>query len=109
MIANEKNAAAIERARTLQNVPWCEEYELMIYGMPYVSFCPIALFKRITGRYGLDTAPGSLQRWKTRGRALQEFSETVTRLILSGRAATMMMLFALEEKSSSLCLERSVA
>lgn len=36
MTANQKNAEAIERAHSLHNVPWCEEYELMISGMAYV-------------------------------------------------------------------------
>jgi len=33
MASKEKNVAAIEKARTFSNVPWCEEYEKMISGM----------------------------------------------------------------------------
>jgi hypothetical protein len=34
----EKDAAAIEKAKTLQNVPWGDEYERMISGMMYVRY-----------------------------------------------------------------------
>lgn len=37
MKVTQKNAEAIERARTIKDVPWCEEYELMISGMSYVN------------------------------------------------------------------------
>jgi hypothetical protein len=31
----EKDTAAIEKAKTLENVPWGDEYERMISGMMY--------------------------------------------------------------------------
>jgi hypothetical protein len=37
MAATQKNVEAIERARTIKDVPWCEEYEMMISGMACVS------------------------------------------------------------------------
>jgi hypothetical protein len=33
MAAKEKNAVEIEKAKKLNHVPWCEEYEKMISGM----------------------------------------------------------------------------
>jgi hypothetical protein len=33
MAATQKNVEAIERARLLRNVPWCEDYEAMASGM----------------------------------------------------------------------------
>lgn len=37
MKATQKNVEGIERARKIKDVPWCEEYELMISGMSCVS------------------------------------------------------------------------
>lgn len=48
MAATEKNAEAIERARTFHNVPWCEEYEMMISGMAYSPFYQFALSTAFT-------------------------------------------------------------
>ena len=36
MAANEKNVQELEKAKKLNHVPWCEEYEKMISGMLYV-------------------------------------------------------------------------
>jgi len=33
MAAQEKNMQEIEKAKKLNHVPWCEEYEKMISGM----------------------------------------------------------------------------
>lgn len=33
MASKEKNAAVIEVAKTLNNTPWCDEYEKMISGV----------------------------------------------------------------------------
>lgn len=33
MAATEKNAVEIAKAKKLNHVPWCEEYEKMISGM----------------------------------------------------------------------------
>jgi hypothetical protein len=38
MASNEKNAAAIEAAKQLDNIPWCDDYEKMISGMLQVTF-----------------------------------------------------------------------
>ncbi|CAI6330875.1 unnamed protein product [Periconia digitata] len=35
---NSKNMSEIERARSKEHVPWCEEYEMMISGMMYRSW-----------------------------------------------------------------------
>ncbi|CAO2657253.1 Nn.00g033790.m01.CDS01 [Neocucurbitaria sp. VM-36] len=40
MAAQEKNLQEIEKAKKLNHVPWCEEYEKMISGMLYASFTP---------------------------------------------------------------------
>ena len=37
--ATEPNLELLDAARELENVPWCEEYEAMISGMPY---CPLS-------------------------------------------------------------------
>lgn len=37
MAATEKNVEAIKQARTVKDVPWCEEYEAMISGMTCAS------------------------------------------------------------------------
>ena len=34
------NLELLDAARELKNVPWCEEYEAMISGMPYVWNLP---------------------------------------------------------------------
>jgi hypothetical protein len=33
MASTEKNHSIIEVAKTLNNVPWCEDYERMVSGM----------------------------------------------------------------------------
>ena len=40
MAATEKDPIAIEKAKHLNNIPWCDEYEKMISGMLYNSFVP---------------------------------------------------------------------
>ncbi|KAF7564848.1 WbbJ, Acetyltransferase (isoleucine patch superfamily) [Pyrenophora tritici-repentis] len=40
MAAQEKNMQEIEKAKKLNHVPWCEEYEKMISGMLYNAFSP---------------------------------------------------------------------
>lgn len=40
MAAQEKNTHELEKAKKLNHVPWCEEYEKMISGMLYNSFHP---------------------------------------------------------------------
>ena len=37
MAATQKNTHEIEKAKALNHVPWCEEYEKMISGMLYMS------------------------------------------------------------------------
>lgn len=37
MAATQKNITEIEKAKALNHVPWCEEYEKMISGMLYIS------------------------------------------------------------------------
>jgi hypothetical protein len=36
MAAQEKNTQEVEKAKKLNHVPWCDEYEKMISGMLYV-------------------------------------------------------------------------
>ncbi|RDW95120.1 hypothetical protein BP5796_00883 [Coleophoma crateriformis] len=38
--STEKNAELIEHAKTLRNIPWCEDYEKMISGMLYRCLAP---------------------------------------------------------------------
>ncbi|KAF3004057.1 hypothetical protein E8E13_002016 [Curvularia kusanoi] len=40
MAATQKNTLEIEKAKALNHVPWCEEYEKMISGMLYAAFSP---------------------------------------------------------------------
>ncbi|SPO06212.1 related to E.coli galactoside O-acetyltransferase [Cephalotrichum gorgonifer] len=40
MASTEKDQAAIDHAKTLDNVPWCEDYEKMISGMLYNAMGP---------------------------------------------------------------------
>lgn len=40
MAATEKDHEAIEKAKKLNNIPWCEQYERMISGMLYDSLAP---------------------------------------------------------------------
>ncbi|KAJ4362159.1 hypothetical protein N0V95_001507 [Ascochyta clinopodiicola] len=40
MAATQKNTQELDKARALNHVPWCEEYEKMISGMLYASFSP---------------------------------------------------------------------
>jgi hypothetical protein len=38
MASTEKDPLVIEKARSLANTPWCDDYEKMISGVLYVSF-----------------------------------------------------------------------
>lgn len=40
MASTQKDAAAIEAAKELANVPWCDDYEKMISGVLYVNIGP---------------------------------------------------------------------
>lgn len=40
MASTEKDQNAIAFAKTLENVPWCEDYEKMVSGMLYDAFVP---------------------------------------------------------------------
>lgn len=62
MKATQKNVEAIERARTIKDVPWCEEYELMISGMSCVSNADVINPTNLH-RY-LASALVNLQFWK---------------------------------------------
>jgi hypothetical protein len=37
MAATEKDPATIAFAKTLENVPWCDDYEKMVSGVLYAS------------------------------------------------------------------------
>ncbi|KAK5994807.1 Maltose O-acetyltransferase [Cladobotryum mycophilum] len=50
MASTQKDAAAIEHAKTLENVPWCEDYEKMISGMLYESQIPALAEGRFRAR-----------------------------------------------------------
>ncbi|KAL1796437.1 hypothetical protein ACET3X_004977 [Alternaria dauci] len=50
MAAQEKNTQEIEKARKLNHVPWCEEYEKMISGMLYNAFSPTLNAARFKAR-----------------------------------------------------------
>lgn len=62
MTATQKNVEAIERARTIKNVPWCEEYELMISGMSCVSHADV--INPTNSHHYLDSALVNLRFWK---------------------------------------------
>ncbi|EGY16508.1 galactoside O-acetyltransferase [Verticillium dahliae VdLs.17] len=47
MAATQKDAAAIECAKQMDHIPWCDDYEKMISGMLYNSLAP----ELITGRF----------------------------------------------------------
>ena len=42
MASSTKNEEAIARAKTLNNTPWCDDYEKMISGMKFVQFPCVA-------------------------------------------------------------------
>lgn len=46
----KKDLAAINNARNLENVPWCEDYEKMISGMLYSCLAPELEAGRIRAR-----------------------------------------------------------
>ncbi|KAJ9648179.1 hypothetical protein H2199_001957 [Coniosporium tulheliwenetii] len=50
MAASEKNEEQLTVAKTLNNVPWCEQYERMISGMLYNSFVPELASTRFRAR-----------------------------------------------------------
>ncbi|KAJ5014446.1 hypothetical protein K4K57_001486 [Colletotrichum sp. SAR 10_99] len=50
MAKSQKDPEIIEVARTLQNTPWCEEYEKMVSGMMYNPVDPILVDGRHQGR-----------------------------------------------------------
>ena len=44
MAAKEMNVQELEKAKKLNHVPWCEEYEKMISGMLYVFLITLTPF-----------------------------------------------------------------
>lgn len=50
MAKSQKDPEIIAVARTLQNTPWCEEYEKMVSGMMYNPVDPILVNGRHQGR-----------------------------------------------------------
>ncbi|KAG9189598.1 hypothetical protein G6011_06466 [Alternaria panax] len=50
MAEQEKNTQEIEKAKKLNHVPWCEEYEKMISGMLYNAFSPTLNTARFKAR-----------------------------------------------------------
>ncbi|KAL2692544.1 hypothetical protein Neosp_002954 [[Neocosmospora] mangrovei] len=50
MASKEKNAAVIEVAKTLNNTPWCDEYEKMISGVAYDCLAPELVMGRFKAR-----------------------------------------------------------
>ncbi|KAF4975556.1 hypothetical protein FZEAL_7671 [Fusarium zealandicum] len=50
MASTEKDAALIEFAKTLDNVPWCDDYEKMISGVLYDSLAPELAMGRFHAR-----------------------------------------------------------
>ncbi|KAK7419838.1 hypothetical protein QQZ08_010672 [Neonectria magnoliae] len=50
MASHRKNPELIEFAKTLQGVPWCEEYEKMISGMMYDGYGPELSMARFRAR-----------------------------------------------------------
>ncbi|KAL6696932.1 trimeric LpxA-like protein [Trichoderma pleuroticola] len=50
MASTEKDPAAIEHAKTLTHIPWCEDYEKMISGMLYNSQAPELIEGRFRAR-----------------------------------------------------------
>ena len=58
MATTQKNLEALERARSIKDVPWCEEYEAMISGMMYVFDAATAKYDTLTALLG--SALGSL-------------------------------------------------
>jgi len=49
-IATQKDQAALDYARTLSNVPWCDDYEKMVSGMLYSCMSPELLESRNRAR-----------------------------------------------------------
>ncbi|RSM04455.1 hypothetical protein BHE90_003938 [Fusarium euwallaceae] len=50
MASTEKNATVIEAAKTLNNLPWCNEYEKMISGIAYDCLAPELVMARFQAR-----------------------------------------------------------
>ncbi|CAM1509573.1 Fc.00g033120.m01.CDS01 [Cosmosporella sp. VM-42] len=50
MANNDKNPEVIEFAKTLKNVPWCDEYEKMISGVLYDAQAPELILGRFHAR-----------------------------------------------------------
>jgi acetyltransferase-like isoleucine patch superfamily enzyme len=50
MAATQKNEEQLTIARTMTNIPWCEQYERMISGMLYDSFDPTLSAARFRAR-----------------------------------------------------------
>ncbi|KAL2755405.1 hypothetical protein ACRALDRAFT_2034520 [Sodiomyces alcalophilus JCM 7366] len=73
MAATEKDQEAIEVAKTLDNIPWCEDYEKMISGMLYNSLAPELVESRFKARrfmhqfnnyFPEDATPDSLTAYR---------------------------------------------
>ena len=50
MASTEKDASAIALAKTLQHIPWCDDYEKMISGVLYDAQAPELIDGRFRGR-----------------------------------------------------------
>lgn len=50
MAATERDLVAIEKAKKLNYIPWCEQYERMISGQLYDSFVPELKASRFKAR-----------------------------------------------------------
>ena len=50
MASTQKDPVAIEKAKKLNHVPWCEQYERMISGQLYDSFVPELKASRFKAR-----------------------------------------------------------
>lgn len=70
MATTNKDAELIEFAKTLSNVPWCEEYEKMISGMMYDGYGPELIqarfrIRKLMNKYNThfpdDATPESLE------------------------------------------------
>lgn len=49
-IRTTKDSGAIEYAKSLEHVPWCDDYEKMISGMLYSSYAPELTIARTRAR-----------------------------------------------------------
>jgi len=49
-VKTAKDETAIARARSMANIPWCEDYERMISGMLYSCFAPELEHARLRAR-----------------------------------------------------------